>query len=326
LRRLPAGDREHGDGPEGGEPQPVGHTGGREGQREAQVQQHPALGEEPCPASEDVRGEGLHDEKDILQSFLQRGQVPRVGARKALEMPPDGFVLVPQLPASALEAALEEPPVESVNEARPLPHQAEQAVQEGAEGIRGQRHDDHEEGGLADLTELLKLVLPQGRCDGQLEPKDTQEDGPRDDPRKQVVVEVGETRRRQIEGRTPFRSAAHAALARLTRLENGGSLDAAMGKAPPDSSPPEVLRLLRQGISTAAVCASGRAAVPAPLWRVNWPRRPFGVTLDLARLAVLADALEEAGADNEEVLAHCRQQEQVHVRGCFVLDLLLNKE
>jgi hypothetical protein len=47
--------------------------------------------------------------------------------------------------------------------------------------------------------------------------------------------------------------------------------------------------------------------------------------LDPARLAILGDALEEAGCDNEEMLAHCRQQEGVHVRGCWCLDLLLQR-
>jgi hypothetical protein len=41
---------------------------------------------------------------------------------------------------------------------------------------------------------------------------------------------------------------------------------------------------------------------------------------------VLGDALEDASCDNQELLGHLRQQGQVHVRGCFVLDLLLNKE
>ena len=44
------------------------------------------------------------------------------------------------------------------------------------------------------------------------------------------------------------------------------------------------------------------------------------------RLPILADALEEAGCDNAEMLGHCREQARVHVRGCWVLDLLLNKE
>jgi hypothetical protein len=44
------------------------------------------------------------------------------------------------------------------------------------------------------------------------------------------------------------------------------------------------------------------------------------------QMSILADALEDAGCDNEEVLTHCRRQRAVHVRGCFVLDLLLGKE
>jgi hypothetical protein len=46
-------------------------------------------------------------------------------------------------------------------------------------------------------------------------------------------------------------------------------------------------------------------------------------TLDPQRLAVLADALEEAGAD-AELVAHLRNPGP-HYRGCFVLDLLLDK-
>jgi hypothetical protein len=47
-------------------------------------------------------------------------------------------------------------------------------------------------------------------------------------------------------------------------------------------------------------------------------------TLDPVRLGVLADALEEAGAD-DGMVAHLREQGNTHVRGCFVLDLLLDK-
>lgn len=41
-------------------------------------------------------------------------------------------------------------------------------------------------------------------------------------------------------------------------------------------------------------------------------------------LPILADALEDAGCDNEDILAHCRS-EGPHVRGCWVVDLLLGK-
>lgn len=46
--------------------------------------------------------------------------------------------------------------------------------------------------------------------------------------------------------------------------------------------------------------------------------------LDPSRLAILADALEEAGCDNEEILAHCRSRDD-HVRGCWLIDLILGK-
>jgi hypothetical protein len=43
------------------------------------------------------------------------------------------------------------------------------------------------------------------------------------------------------------------------------------------------------------------------------------------RLPILADALEDAGCTNQEILAHCRSGGD-HVRGCWVVDLLLAKE
>jgi hypothetical protein len=43
------------------------------------------------------------------------------------------------------------------------------------------------------------------------------------------------------------------------------------------------------------------------------------------RLPILADALEDAGCSDPEVLAHCRQPGE-HARGCWAVDLLLGKE
>jgi hypothetical protein len=47
--------------------------------------------------------------------------------------------------------------------------------------------------------------------------------------------------------------------------------------------------------------------------------------LDPARLAVLADALEESGCTNGDILGHLRQP-GTHVRGCWALDKVLGKE
>jgi hypothetical protein len=46
--------------------------------------------------------------------------------------------------------------------------------------------------------------------------------------------------------------------------------------------------------------------------------------LDPARLAILADALEEAGCSVTEILDHLREPDP-HVRGCWAVDLLLGK-
>ena len=43
-----------------------------------------------------------------------------------------------------------------------------------------------------------------------------------------------------------------------------------------------------------------------------------------APLPILADALQDAGCENPDVLEHCRG-EGPHVRGCWVVDMLLGK-
>jgi hypothetical protein len=71
-----------------------------------------------------------------------------------------------------------------------------------------------------------------------------------------------------------------------------------------------------------------RPVVADPAWRtetvVGIAR---GIYDDRAfeRLPILADALEEAGCDSAELLAHCREP-GTHVRGCWAVDLVLGKE
>ena len=52
-----------------------------------------------------------------------------------------------------------------------------------------------------------------------------------------------------------------------------------------------------------------------------------GIYADRAfdRMPILADALQDAGCNNDDVLNHCRDAAQVHVRECWVVDLLLGK-
>ena len=47
---------------------------------------------------------------------------------------------------------------------------------------------------------------------------------------------------------------------------------------------------------------------------------------DFGAMPILADALQEAGCEHPDILTHCRDASLTHVRGCWVVDLLLGKE
>jgi hypothetical protein len=47
---------------------------------------------------------------------------------------------------------------------------------------------------------------------------------------------------------------------------------------------------------------------------------------DFSAMPILADALQDAGCDNDDILSHCRDVNAPHVRGCWVVDLVLGKE
>jgi hypothetical protein len=73
---------------------------------------------------------------------------------------------------------------------------------------------------------------------------------------------------------------------------------------------------------------------PLPTVSAEWLARNDGTVPKLARgiyeerafdrMPILADALEEAGCEGAEILAHCRQPGE-HVRGCWVIDLLTGR-
>jgi hypothetical protein len=46
---------------------------------------------------------------------------------------------------------------------------------------------------------------------------------------------------------------------------------------------------------------------------------------DFSAMPILADALQDAGCDTEDVLNHCRDPKATHVLGCWVVDLVLGK-
>jgi hypothetical protein len=47
---------------------------------------------------------------------------------------------------------------------------------------------------------------------------------------------------------------------------------------------------------------------------------------DFALMPILADALQDVGCEDEAIHTHCRAPNASHVRGCWVIDLVLGKE
>ena len=65
-----------------------------------------------------------------------------------------------------------------------------------------------------------------------------------------------------------------------------------------------------------------------PAWRTDTAlslARVMYETRDFAAMPILADALQEAGCEHADVLDHCRDPNATHVRGCWVVDLVLGK-
>jgi hypothetical protein len=66
----------------------------------------------------------------------------------------------------------------------------------------------------------------------------------------------------------------------------------------------------------------------SPEWRTDTAvalARTMYETRDFSAMPILADALQDAGCCNEDILNHCRGLGP-HVRGCWVVDLVLGKE
>ncbi len=66
----------------------------------------------------------------------------------------------------------------------------------------------------------------------------------------------------------------------------------------------------------------------APEWRTDTVRAlatQMYESRDFGAMPILADALQDAGCDNDDILSHCRS-DRPHVRGCWVADLVLGKK
>ncbi len=67
----------------------------------------------------------------------------------------------------------------------------------------------------------------------------------------------------------------------------------------------------------------------SPSWRTDTAlalARTMYEAREFSAMPILADALQDAGCDNTDVLDHCRDTSLTHVRGCWVVDLVLGKQ
>jgi hypothetical protein len=75
----------------------------------------------------------------------------------------------------------------------------------------------------------------------------------------------------------------------------------------------------------------GNPAAPvvfSPEWRTDTAvalARQMYEAREFSAMPILADALQDAGCDNTDMLSHCRDTKQLHVRGCWMVDLVMGK-
>jgi hypothetical protein len=92
----------------------------------------------------------------------------------------------------------------------------------------------------------------------------------------------------------------------------------------------------RKGDARAAQANLIREIVGNPFRRITFDVRWFTTDVRLLaewvyaanafdRLPILADALQDAGCDSDDLLSHLRDPHATHVRGCWALDLVLGK-
>ena len=106
-----------------------------------------------------------------------------------------------------------------------------------------------------------------------------------------------------------------------------GNLDAALHEA--RGMTPGAIKRLEADLVRDIFGNPFRPVAFSPDWRTDTAvaiARQMYDSRDFSAMPILADAMQDAGCDGAAVLDHCRDPNEVHVRGCWVVDLVLGKE
>ncbi|HVK16927.1 MAG TPA: hypothetical protein VM533_08250 [Fimbriiglobus sp.] len=125
-------------------------------------------------------------------------------------------------------------------------------------------------------------------------------------------------------------ASVHSLLMRIARREAWATVYACRAAAARDlnavrGNKPAAERRLQADLARCLIGNPFRPVTFDPRWRTSSAvGLAWAVHDDRAfdRLPILADALEDAGCDDEQVLRHCRE-DTVHARGCWVVDRVL---
>ncbi len=122
-------------------------------------------------------------------------------------------------------------------------------------------------------------------------------------------------------------TAAVIAISHASSSEDGVRLaanaSAAASRAAGDDATAQarfIREVFRYPLRPTTFSSEWRTSTAVALAGAMYESREFSV------MPILADALQDAGCDSADILDHCRDVNQVHVRGCWVIDLVLGKE
>jgi hypothetical protein len=76
------------------------------------------------------------------------------------------------------------------------------------------------------------------------------------------------------------------------------------------------------------IAGPDRSVAFSPEWRTDTAvslAKQMYESREFSAMPILADAIQDAGCDSTAVLDHCRDPHATHVRGCWVVDLVLSK-